>query len=303
MDYEASRDTYFLAVEKQYEREIAGIFRDALNEIRAEISKIYEKYAVNGILTNAEMTRYNRLQALQRHLVEIVKPALDESIKILNNMKPDEYGEAYFRTAWAFDENTRVSLDWGALDKDAIAASLDNVFYKASLEIWKKTALIKINTAISNGLAMGQSYTEMMRYLKQFINNRNFEIMRILRTELHDAQEAGTIANYNDALAMGIEGGPIWVATLDGRTRETHGAMDGVKRKSDGLYHGAITAAYPGDPALPAAERINCRCTQRFEIEGFPPFIRRSREDGLIPYMSYSQWKVDHPTFKKRRAK
>ena len=70
---ERARETYFLKVEKQYEKEMAKIFRDALDEIRVEMSKIYEKYAVNGVLTNAQMTQYNRLLTLQNNIKDIIK--------------------------------------------------------------------------------------------------------------------------------------------------------------------------------------------------------------------------------------
>lgn len=52
-----------------------------------------------------------------------------------------------------------------------------------------------------------------------------------------------------------------WNSLLDGRERETHGAADGQERASGVAFSiGSSSLLYPGDPAAPARERINCRC-------------------------------------------
>jgi SPP1 gp7 family putative phage head morphogenesis protein len=295
---ERAREAYFRRAEKQYEKEMAAIFREALDEIRVEMSKVYDKYAINGLLTKAEMTRYNRLASLEKNIQGIVSPAAKSATKMIDRLKPEEYGEAFFRTAWAIDNATGVGLDWGMLDKNSVAASLSNVFLDEAKRSFWFNADSRVRTAISNGLALGQSYPDMMKDLKGMLNKDNFEIMRVLRTELHDAQEAGTMASYDEALEQGVKGKVVWVATLDGRTRDTHQEMDGVEQSEDGMFHAAIDAAYPGDPALPASERINCRCDVRFELEGFAPEIRRSREHGIIPYQTYNEWSDNRRVFK-----
>ena len=65
---EKKRELYFARIEKTYEKEVAVIFKTALDEIRVEMSKIYERYAVNGVLTRAQMTQYNRLATLEQNV-------------------------------------------------------------------------------------------------------------------------------------------------------------------------------------------------------------------------------------------
>jgi hypothetical protein len=296
---EDKRSAYFARVEKQYEREVGKIFRDALDEIRVEMSKIYEKYAINGILTKAQMTQYNRLATLEKNIIGIMHPAAREATRLIDRLKPEEYGEAFFRTAWAFDNETGVALKWGALNKEAVVASLENPFFDSAKRSFWFNVDNRVVNAINNGLALGQSYTEMMRDMKDMVNRDNYEIMRVLRTELHSAEELGTSDSYDTALEQGINGKVVWIATLDGQTRESHQAMDGVERDEDGMFRGEIgEAPYPGWEGLPAEERINCRCDIRFEIAGFEPEIRRSREDGIIPYQTYNEWIEDRKIFK-----
>lgn len=290
---ELKREQYFARIERVYEKEIAAIYRDALDEIRVNMAKIYDKYAVNGILTKAQMTQYNRLASLEKSVIDIMKPATRDALKIVDKMRPEEYGEAFFRTAWAIDNNTGVGLSFGALDKKAVLANLDNPFYTSAKESVLLNTVPQFRNAINNGLALGQSYTDMMKDLKKSINGKNFEIMRVLRTELHSSQEAGTTGAYDDVLAQGIKGRVVWIATSDARTRDTHAQMDGVVRDDDGMFRGAIEAEYPGWEGLDASERINCRCDIRFELEDIEPV------GGYVnPKESYDKWKEQYSTFK-----
>lgn len=54
----------------------------------------------------------------------------------------------------------------------------------------------------------------------------------------------------------------VWRSTRDSRTRDTHLAMDGQPRGAKQPFQSPSGALlmYPGDPAAPAAEIINCRC-------------------------------------------
>jgi hypothetical protein len=294
---EAARLAYFRRVEKLYERRIAAIYREALATIRADMAKIYDKHAVNGVLTKAEMTRYNRLSSMEDQIVGTIKPAVNQSIKTIDRLKPEEYGQAFFRTAWAIDNAAGVGLNWGLLNKDTIVANLNNPSYARAVTYIRQDAEGIARIAVNQGLALGKSYPTMMKDLKDVITRENYQTMRILRTELHSAQEAGTAAGYLKAQEQGVRGDMVWDATLDDRTRQEHQDMDGVMRDEDGWFRGALIARYPGDPELDAGQRINCRCSMRFELEGFSPTIRRSREDGILPYQTYRDWSEDRKVF------
>jgi SPP1 gp7 family putative phage head morphogenesis protein len=287
---EKKREAYFTRAEREYEKQVAKVFRDALDEIRVEMSKIYEKYAVNGILTNAQMTQYNRLATLQKNIAATMSPAARKATKIIEALKPNEYGASFFRTAWAIDNNTTIALSFGALDKKAIIATLDNPFFDSATKTLEFNAVNRISGAISNGLAIGQSYAEMMKDMKDMVNRDNADVMRVLRTELHDAVEAGSQAGYQDAIDQGVKGRVRWIATLDDRVRDTHAEMDGVYQDDDGMFRGAIEAEYPGWPGLPPEERINCRCTTFFELEGM------EEPDGNST-QTYESWIKDKSIF------
>jgi hypothetical protein len=105
------------------------------------------------------------------------------------------------------------------------------------------------------------------------------------------AANAAFDANAAEAY-KNVEGSIIWSATLDRETRPSHGMMDGKKRNADGFFDGPgkYRTPYPGWSGLPAEERDGCRCSLSFEVKGYKPELRRTREDGIIPYVTWSKW-------------
>jgi SPP1 gp7 family putative phage head morphogenesis protein len=282
-----------------YERELQQIYIDQLKEIRAIMSMVYEKYAEDGILTKAEMTRYNRLATLESQLIKLAGDSAKASTRLIQRMQPEVYQEAFFRYAWALDMDNQIRLSYGLINPAAIKASLINDMEKIAIERYAANAKLRIRQALQNGLIQGQGYVAMATDIKTAINATAFEALRIMRTEGQTAQNAGAEDVYDQAREQGVKGQEIWVATLDDRTRDSHGDMDGVAKEDDGLFHipasdktDAETTPYPGWEGLSAGNRINCRCTTRFEVEGYEPQVRRVRGEGVIKYQTYTEWKA-----------
>jgi SPP1 gp7 family putative phage head morphogenesis protein len=282
----------FLRVQRA-ERAVPVVLKSALNDIRGIMAKTYERYAVNGVLTKAEMTRYNRMASLEAQVLEALDPALRTVAKNMERLPPDAYNEAFFRYGWAIDNAAGVRLNYGMLNVDAVKALLANPFDWKAKKLWPIESRLLMQASLAKGLPIGKSFQDMAKDLKAAINTTASKAMRIVRTEGISAINAGQDAAYKKAVENGVEGRYVWDATLDGRTRPSHGAMDGQYRDEDTGYFagpGGERAQYPADPNLSAGERINCRCRLRFEIDGYAPILRRQRDGGIQPYQTYEQW-------------
>lgn len=280
-----------LARERTYEREVQAALKEAMDKMRVQMAVIYEKYSVNGILTNAEMTRYNRLVTAERQLVATLNPALAANLRTIERLRPDQYDAAFFRHAWAVDNTGGVRLAWGVLNPDVILENIASRFYKISRRRYGVDARLRVRAALNDGLAQGKSFQAMARDLKKALDTTYANAIRIIRTEGQTAIQAGADDAYAWAQRKGVEMAVVWDATLDGKTRPDHGAADGQVRGTDGMFTvGGEKAPYPASQAFSAAQRINCRCRIRAEIEGYSPQLRRTREDGLIPYQTYAEW-------------
>lgn len=84
----------------------------------------------------------------------------------------------------------------------------------------------------------------------------------IARTEVIRASNyAATAAADATNLALNKE----WIATMDDRVRDTHFDAHGqIVPQKERFTVGGYKARYPADPALPASESVQCRCTVAF---------------------------------------
>lgn len=96
---------------------------------------------------------------------------------------------------------------------------------------------------------------------------------------------------------MGIKLKKEWLATLDGRTRHSHAALDGEKVGTDEKFSNGCR--FPGDPQGRPGEVYNCRCTMVAALDDVDTSgaQRRARdpetgESVLIPNMTYKEWEA-----------
>ncbi len=303
-----------LARMKAYEVEVNVALRNSLDQIRIDMAKIYDKYAVNGKLSLADMTRYNRLTTMEKSVTASMSEATRKNVRTFNRLRPDMYQESFFRYAWAIDQDAGVNLAWGVLNRDVVLENLASEFYRISRATYGPEARATVRRAMNQGLAQGKSYTSMMKDIKKAFNITSGRAMRIVRTEGQTAMSAGQDDVYTRAEAKGIKGDRIWDSTLDSRTRPTspkqkanHRVMDGqVKAQPDDTFQSGYfilsdgtRAPFPAWQGMSADQRIHCRCRERFQIAEYPPQVRRSRSEGVIPFTNYSTWQKNNARIRK----
>ena len=147
---------------------------------------------------------------------------------------------------------------------------------------WNKQ---KITSNITQAVLQGKSIPEIAKTMQTVVGMNKASATRNARTAMTGAQNAGRQQAYDRAKAMGIKVKKEWVATLDGRTRHSHGKADGQQVELDGKFTvGCAKMRYPGDVQNGTPEEIyNCRCTM---VTVEPPEILQGEQ----PRMTYQEW-------------
>lgn len=281
--------------ERAFYRELKRNYREALESIRKEIATVYEKYAINGELTRAQMTKYNRLAGLEKRINKILGNTASKNTSTFKRLKERQYSGSFFRHQWAIEQSVGAGLSWSTINEKAIAAAVDNDLLKIATDRLRTNGRQRIRREITQGLIRGDSYDKMARGVKDAINRGATDAMRIARTEGQKAAVVGQKDSYRDARdKAGLEMRERWDATLDMRTRPEHAALDGQYAErvgDDYMFNTSVGMVYgPLDPSAPASFVVNCRCRVSGEVVGYPPKIRRTREGGLEPYHTYGEW-------------
>lgn len=122
---------------------------------------------------------------------------------------------------------------------------------------------LEIQRYIDTGLSIENAAKEMV---KRFDFISKVRAKMIARTEIISASNAGSLAG---AESTGLPLQKIWLTARDKNVRDSHIITDGQKRNLKQKFDvNGSPAMQPGDPSLPAHERINCRCSIIYQVEG-----------------------------------
>ncbi len=118
-----------------------------------------------------------------------------------------------------------------------------------------KTTFSKLRDDFSESIAAEEGREGLIKRIQdRYKDDKKYRPAVIARTEVHNSTQYGTMQGYK-------QGGlttKIWVAVMDGATRDSHAAVDGEERPIDRPFSNGLM--FPGDPKAPAEEVINCRC-------------------------------------------
>jgi len=282
-----AHDTFEYRVGKVEKQEIMD--RERYAKKLAQLRRRLER------LTDADIRRLARLyEALAKRLKEIIltAPAWDVQhirdiqaalSRAIRDAEPRLLAEirAIMGDAWelglrSVDEMAEflgVTVVLPEIDPTKLAIMQD---YSADLIRGVTSDLIsKVNNAILRGIVGErtpfQLVEEIVPSVRMFVDpekrkpgifttafNRS---EKIIRTEMHRVNQMANQARMEQLFEQRPELRKQWITTLDGRQRETHEAAHLQIRKIDRPFIvGKAKLMFPGDPAGPPEEVINCRC-------------------------------------------
>lgn len=240
--------------------------RTALREVREELAEYYERLAVGGVLTHAEMMRYNRLSRLERELEGMVR---DMARRIRREIHRDLgylYEDSYERSARVISRVAGTALVLGVLSRERILASVRSVV--SGLALGDRVAMRaddlswRLRGLVVRGLVRGISQTQMMRDVRELFLWDAVRATRAVNTEAHRVKNEARFAAGQDAIKKGVILEKVWVTAGDDKVRDAHVGMAGQRVAADDLFvepESGATTLYPGGFNIPELD-INCRC-------------------------------------------
>jgi len=281
------------ATTKAFEAELAKRYREAYKEIEGQLASLYAKMGNSPSLVEAR--RYGRLDSVKKAIAAEYKKITGYEVKGVRDNSASVYADAYYGSAWAYDQALGYEIKWPLLPVEAIRASVwsgaTGENFSERLRQWNTRELLTLQNKITSGLAQGLGYSKVARNVKKEVNDDYSRIVRIVRTEAARNYTQGHLQLYDQLDDMGIKARKKWVATLDTRTRDAHGTLDGQYADENGDFHSPTGAVGPGPGLMNnAADDINERCRVVEVIDGLEPEFRRVRGEGITNYITYEEW-------------
>ena len=171
-----------------------------------------------------------------------VGPLIEEAVDDLGQQALDDLGLS-------------ISFDVGRPDViNAIERQVQQFAQRVNQTTWDA-----LKASLSEGTAAGESVDKLAERVEQVMGDRiRSSGETIARTETNRASTTGDLSAWRQS---GVVAGKRWLSALDSRTRETHVAAHGQRRRLDEDFQ-VGDASGPGPGLLGvASEVVNCRCT------------------------------------------
>ena len=315
-------DSILLSIES----EIKKTYRFGRDSITSLVGDNYKKYlvGVDGADYYKTLNLYNRLKTMEQEIKGVYIQIGRETKKQITQGMYTTFDESYLMDRYTtvfFSDNIGKNIKYSApnpLVRDvAVTGDATRLTAIKNARLRRvaegmippsgdtltgilvnnlNNELTKTLRVVKQGLINGQSYVKQAQALKETFNGNAYNALRVVRTEGNRLANAGTYLNSEDLKESGVRIRRQWVATLDGRTRDSHQMLDGQLEDDEGLFHiHGLSARYPGDFGDPA-ETINCRCSTIDVVQGLEPTLRRgvnpvTGKSDIASYRDYETWK------------
>lgn len=260
---------------KGSDRAIAKRYAVMLNEVRAELASLYEKYEVGGVLTYAEMAKYDRLNKFTGKVNGLLKTNYADIKDTIYDVLGESYKDGFYMTAWAVETDTLSKLAYSAVSSATITKAIENPIsglkLNQRLEKNRSEIVYKIQQEVTQGLVKGETYGTMAARLKETFEDDVGKAMGIVRTEGHRVTEAAKFDSAEHATRNGIIMTKTWNSSEDSRVRSTskanHAELNGTTIPMDENFsQGSGLGPCPGQMGAPEHD-IRCRCFATYAVE------------------------------------
>lgn len=313
----------------QLEKQFKDIYSQAQAEVQEKTNNYLERFKKQDeknlqLVSEGKMSeeeyqkwRQNRVFAGKQWRARLDTLAADYTnanrlaINAINGALPEVYAENFNYAAYLTEQQVRADLSYQLVDRWTVQRLLKDdpqllPAPSAKIDKDKRWNRQKIMSAVTQGIIQGESMQKIARRLKKVTEMNSASAIRNARTAVTGAECAGRVDSYKVAESKGVQMVQVWKATLDGRTRHSHAAIDGEEIEPGGTFSNGCQ--YPGDPHGDPSEVYNCRCTILGHVKGYEHYhqtrwIENGKEQrgagskygtGKLGDESYDEWKARH---------
>ena len=278
---------------EELENRITKEYKDTESVIRKKIAyftkdfdadnKLFQSKVKSGQMSEKDYKNWYKQQILTQKWCtkmskEISKDITEANVtasKLMNN----DVSDVFFYGCLEASKEMQGLFNFEVIDKKQIEQIMDDnkkFLPKSKVDIPKdrKWNEKRIQSSLMQSALKGESVPKLAKRLQNVVGMNKTSAIRNARTMMTGSHNMGKWETGKEAVAMGINVKKEWIATHDGRTRDSHLDIDGEVVEMDKLFSNGLE--YPGDSLGDPAEVYNCRCTMGYAI-GDPDEMRVER--------------------------
>ena len=255
----------FNSLDKSTQKEYAAL----LKEVRQEVADTYAKYADdNGILTYAEMQKYNRLKNLRNAIQDIVNKHMGnvktQTVSTLKNNIRDSYSSSaqIISNAAGVELAQKISAD---RITEILQKPVQGWTFSERMSLRTQDLAVRLEGAVINGYVHEGTLKDSAAAIKDTAEKDFIRFRSFAGDFNHSVSQDGSDDAIVAASDSGITVTKTWVTSGDDKVREAHKLLDGQTVPGDGYFvipsgpWKGYRADAPGGFGEPALD-YNCRC-------------------------------------------
>lgn len=282
-----------LKSEKQVLRELKENYRSALTDVNSRLKKLSERDQIESVI-------------YQKQYQEALKLQIDSALDVLNtgNLQTIEaflklsYTNGFIGTLYDISKNIMPMVLPIPQRQMAESVKYGAGHIPISARLYKNVRVFasQIQTAVSTGIAAQIPWRDIAIQIAASGQSSLNHSYLIARTEGARVQSEAATSAQTEAKKRGCDLVKQWDATLDGRTRPDHVALDGqIREIGEPFEVNGHEAQGPCQFGI-GSEDIQCRCKAvtraRWAVDG--DYQKRDQETGLTVGQqseTYEDWK------------
>lgn len=268
------------AVLASVQKEIGEVYSEATKEVQKKLDTYMKRYGTirekklkelqDGKITQDDFDKWQRGWVKgdwYKEMLDVLSTDLTNADRLamsaVNGYMPDVYAVGMNYGTYQVESGTTFNTSFTLYNREAVERLIrDNPKLlpipneKVNIPKDKAWNQKHLNRQITQGILQGESIPKIARRLEKVVGMDKNAAIRNARTATTGAENAGRFDSYKRAQAMGIVIKKQWLATPDGRTRDSHVELDlEVVELGENFSNGC---EYPGDPGGDPAEVYNC---------------------------------------------
>lgn len=252
-------------------------YKNVLDDLRISMSKLYEQCEIEGQVSWSEVSKYNRLQKLDKDVANMITDLYSANTKVIRGTLRGLIKDTYTNTISIVDGVVEKKLKGIAKDlpvNKIVNDDMAGLKWSQRVNKHRSDLIYDIQKEIKQGLSQGDTYTTMTKRLKHKLGVDTSKAKTIIRTESHRVKAQAKEESFDKIAKGGVKFKKKWLTAGDERVRGQgkddsmdHVSMNGVIVDSDEdfvLPDGA-TGKQPG--LTNSVNDINCRCIAVIELD------------------------------------
>jgi HK97 family phage portal protein len=260
--YVSKKADHIKAKDKEYDDkltegmpEMVDFAADLLGDQWMECLKVVKKEFVPANTKSNEDISKNIDEAL-KELEDKYKKTYENNFEARMDLGYEMQASAGFYPQ--FTEAMLAAQDKDAKGRSTLLKERQIEFFRSVRKTTTESAMLKVGEALKNGWTVDKLATEIGQFVRKDVAYR---AQMIARTEMLTAMSYGAGSMTQTAKEVIPDIKKVWVATMDGRTRDDHMAAHGQLADKNGMFTvGGEKTPFPRGPGLSAGNSIQCRC-------------------------------------------